>query len=626
MRRETFQKLALLLFGLVLGLVLLEAGLRTAGFVVLYFQERSNRQALEQRSGYVILCLGESTTAVGGDDSYPKQLERVLNENDPGRQVTVVNKGIIGTNTTAIVSRLPEYLDEYHPDMVITMMGINEGRGPEEPGVSIVSEPGNLFSNLRVHKLFRLTWDRVRYNFERARSAKQIAREEEDILALAESALSGDSSFRKRAPALAIPEEAGGHMEIGDRHYQADEFAQAAACYRQALQADQENREILTRLALSLRETRNFREDREALRRLLILDPRDPDVYVELGNSFREQEAWTAAEKFYRKAIDLNPELARPHLEWGNLYRRQGNVQDAIPLYLKAIELEPDNKSISVQLVRLARYYDTLGDYEQAEKLHLQALAVDPDYADGYAQLGRFYDWRGRNRDAEKMCRRAVEIDPEHELAWAELGDIFKSRGQKDQAIKMYQKALEIDPLNNIAFRILSVWYLEEGNYEKLEALCRGILEIDPRNDVALGITAVCRQARGEEDSAKEYFARANELRAGTFNPKVAENHRKAQKMAREKGIPLVCVQYPMRKVDNLKRMFPDPGGIIFVDNEAVFKTALESVSYADLFTDCFAGDFGHCTPRGNRLLAENIAGTILPVIRGERSPAGDAD
>jgi len=38
----------------------------------------------------------------------------------------------------------------------------------------------------------------------------------------------------------------------------------------------------------------------------------------------------------------------------------------------------------------------------------------------------------------------------------------------------------------------------------------------------------------------------------------------------------------------------------------------LKKISYNDYFTDMFAGDFGHCTRKGNRLLAENIANVIL--------------
>jgi hypothetical protein len=61
-----------------------------------------------------------------------------------------------------------------------------------------------------------------------------------------------------------------------------------------------------------------------------------------------------------------------------------------------------------------------------------------------------------------------------------------------------------------------------------------------------------------------------------------------------------------------LKRIFERDKDIVFVDNEGIFKEALKKAGYKEYFRDMFAGDFGHCTQKGNALLAENIADVIL--------------
>ena len=38
----------------------------------------------------------------------------------------------------------------------------------------------------------------------------------------------------------------------------------------------------------------------------------------------------------------------------------------------------------------------------------------------------------------------------------------------------------------------------------------------------------------------------------------------------------------------------------------------MEGREYSKYFSDTFANDFGHCTREGNRLIAENLADTIL--------------
>ncbi len=71
-------------------------------------------------------------------------------------------------------------------------------------------------------------------------------------------------------------------------------------------------------------------------------------------------------------------------------------------------------------------------------------------------------------------------------------------------------------------------------------------------------------------------------------------------------------MQYPRRPLKPLTQIFDSNKGIIFVDNERVFKDAINKGAYEDYFYDRFAGDFGHCTTEGNRLLANNIAEALI--------------
>jgi hypothetical protein len=59
-----------------------------------------------------------------------------------------------------------------------------------------------------------------------------------------------------------------------------------------------------------------------------------------------------------------------------------------------------------------------------------------------------------------------------------------------------------------------------------------------------------------------------------------------------------------LRSIEPLRRIFIGQENIIFVDNETVFKDAPEKESYKEYFRDMFAGDFGHCTVKGNRFFS----------------------
>ena len=70
-------------------------------------------------------------------------------------------------------------------------------------------------------------------------------------------------------------------------------------------------------------------------------------------------------------------------------------------------------------------------------------------------------------------------------------------------------------------------------------------------------------------------------------------------------------MQYPMRDIQPIKEMLEPAGAILFVENKKNFKEAVAKASYDEYFTDRFAGGFGHCTPKGNFLLAQNAARAV---------------
>jgi tetratricopeptide (TPR) repeat protein len=82
----------------------------------------------------------------------------------------------------------------------------------------------------------------------------------------------------------------------------------------------------------------------------------------------------------------------------------------------------------------------------EARQAYMQALEVDPDYADVHLNLGRL-DHEAENLGAaEAGYRRAVECDPEDATAHYNLGVLLEDRGRPDEAILAYRQAIARDP------------------------------------------------------------------------------------------------------------------------------------------------------------------------------------
>lgn len=581
-KMTTRQKISLVIIGLFAGIVLLEIGLRTAGGIFLYCQERANIASLEGKGDYVILCLGESTTF----NMYPRQLERVLNERIDDLKISVIDKGVPGIHTTHILSRLEGYLDAYRPDLVIAMMGVNDRentkvfvRPPEDdrPASEIRTReenPGNSLANLRVYKLAQLLYQQVRHTFTSVDQRSSFIRRH-------------DLSADPKVPSASVQEADGLMVQDSFVKQDCDYFLQLGEGY-----SDNEEPEKAV----------------AAYKGAAALRPEDIELLRGLAERIRALEVYPEAEAIYRQILEVNSRDYLAYVELGMLSNVQGKPDEAQALFAEARKLQP---ALTRELHRIGRNYRDRGNDRMMEKYCLMAVAADPDNDSAYAELGLLYVWLNRRGPAREMLQRAIELNPRNAEAYAQLGIISEREARVDEAKEMYLKALEINPGVWDAVYNLIMIYQREGKLEEAEALYKRMTGIAPGNYRTWGALAAFYSSQGKEDLAREYYEKDNELRFKSLIPATVANYRTLRDILREKGIPLAAMQYPMRSLKELRDIFDDDDGIIFIANEDAFKNAVRRDGYQEYFFDHFAGDFGHCTPRGNRLLAENIADSL---------------
>jgi tetratricopeptide (TPR) repeat protein len=458
MSRVSFKgKIILIIFGIVLFLVLIEISLRLAGFIHLFIQGYRNRLALKEKDTYRILCLGESTT-FGYEDSYPSQLEKILNQENPNIKFKVINKGIPGATSETIVLQLPDNIDKYKPHIVVVMMGINDREITIPYKGAYYLKLRIFIKNLRLYKLARF---------------------------------------------------------------------------------------ILLNLKAKLKEINTFFSKGSFKRKVIIDNDRRYDWdYVKLGWYYQEQGDNKKAEKMFKKAIETNPLNDWPYVELWQYYKLKGRLDEAKQLFDKGLELNPSS------------YWIHIG-------------------------LGCFYYETNNYNLAEEMFKKAIEIDSKRPEGYLWLGEIYLKQKKFKEAEESFKKVLSIQPNNTKACLALSLIYEFLKNNELTEKY---------RNMI--------------ENKEIEYY-----------NPITQQNYCRLKEIVMGRGIKLICVQYPLRSVEALRKIFKDREGIIFVDNEKIFKEAVKRKGYHTYFTDSFAGDFGHCTAEGNYLLAKNIAKVILKEI-----------
>ncbi len=120
------KKIGLIFLGIFL-IALFELSLYFTGKIFLYARGL-NSQLGNKRFTKLICCIGDSHTFGVGTSykySYPKQLEILLNLNNPETAFKVVNLGIPGNSTKQQIERLANFLDKNKVDLAILLTGRN---------------------------------------------------------------------------------------------------------------------------------------------------------------------------------------------------------------------------------------------------------------------------------------------------------------------------------------------------------------------------------------------------------------------------------------------------------------------------------------------------------------------
>jgi tetratricopeptide (TPR) repeat protein len=217
-----------------------------------------------------------------------------------------------------------------------------------------------------------------------------------------------------------------------------------------------------------------------------------------------------------------------------------------------------------------------------------------------------------------KKFKNTVDPNPKNIQAYRSLLRVYLSQGKISAAEKTLRQGIEHDSRNDCLYVEMAEFYWRQGNLLRAEEALQRLLILSPHSDFAHRTIEDFYRKTNRIELAGKYKERREELRLNEYRAATVKNYRKLKEILDALKIRLVCAQYPMRNLEPLKGVFAGENSIVFVDNEKIFKDAVEKVNYQEYFRDKFGGDFGHCTEKGNRLLAENIANTILREVFGK--------
>ena len=402
---KILSRVALIIFGTVLAVAALEVGMRVAGYAVLATQNRDNARRLRQQNQFRVLCLGESTTAgESGVPRYPEILQEILNRQDLGVPVVAINMGRSGAVTRDLVEHLEAEFEEFKPNVVVAMIGINDGGKTHAYGTIIEPGRGHWYGTFRLYKLYRLIRHKLSVTESQVSSDEPIAPGEEILQptpGIEESYISPGPT-----PPQPTPRPTGDFkfLERVHRLIQDGEYLRA----------------------------RHLLEER------LSHDPEFADGYVELARLHDHLNDPNAAQKSLLRGVD---ELSSPSFllqsELAASYAALGETHRAIEIVtaIRRELLQPSNLvDHTHQALVLADLYERSGDLDAAEaSLKEVAEKINPGHLRYYDDLIAFYERHDRVDEAEsyREIRRRIRdeyVNPETRKNYRRLMEAARSR------------------------------------------------------------------------------------------------------------------------------------------------------------------------------------------------------
>jgi len=643
--------------GLAAAVLLLEAVLRLGG-CALAWGARWHSWTMPA-GAYRILCLGESTTR----RQYPKPLEDILNERGQGRRFVVIDGGVGIINTNYVVAHLAENLARYQPDLVVAMIGSNDR------GVAYLKDVTGtdtwLFGHSRAFRLAVLLGRAARarlsggagdgipdlpppgwgdgaspgtarehhlrqgallLDFGRVRAAaallglacREAPQDPEAWLLMTRLELTRRQPEAARR-CLGRAEAAGaGRAELraawGRYHAAQGDWSAARSAFRQALALRPADLRAREGLADVLAHEGKVREAEEEYLSMAREAPQDPERWFTLGRFYRAQGRHGEAAAALRRGLRLDP--GRPQA-WNLLaqsFRLDGHPAAAEKLYRGLLRRWPALFASRTGLY--AAMVDQGKDNMDGSVDFQEYVLREPhDVRDLSLLAAR----RGQWLHAEAWIRQAVAREPWNPAGHANLGMILSAPvlARYGEAQRELRRAFAIDPDGVPARLVLAQLLYRQRRWAEAAAQYREVLARRPTHPAALGGLALVYEQLRRPGLLEEARRRADEAVGAQSAPMTRENYLKMKALLDRRGVGLVAVQYPMRSVEPLRRILAGAAGVTFVDNERSFREAVAREGYFAFFIDNFAGDFGHCNAKGNRLLASNIADAVLARLAG---------
>nr|KAF6437330.1 CTR9-like protein, Paf1/RNA polymerase II complex component [Molossus molossus] len=332
---------------------------------------------------------------------------------------------------------------------------------------------------------------------------------------------------------------------LGQMYIYRGDKENASQCFEKVLKAYPNNYETMKILG-SLYAASEDQEKRDIakghLKKVTEQYPDDVEAWIELAQILEQTDiqgalsAYGTATRILQEKVqaDVPPEILN---NVGALHFRLGNLGEAKKYFLASLdrakaEAEHDEhyyNAISVTTsYNLARLYEAMCEFHEAEKLYKNILREHPNYVDCYLRLGAMARDKGNFYEASDWFKEALQINQDHPDAWSLIGNLHLAKQEWGPGQKKFERILKQPSTQSDTYSMLAlgnVWLQtlhqptrdrekEKRHQDRALAIYKQVLRNDAKNLYAAnGIGAVLAH-KGYFREARDVFAQVREATA----------------------------------------------------------------------------------------------------------------
>jgi TolB-like protein/Tfp pilus assembly protein PilF len=194
-----------------------------------------------------------------------------------------------------------------------------------------------------------------------------------------------------------------------------------------------------------------------------------------------------ADEQRLAKNSTTNPEAYQLYLK-GRFHlnkRTKSDMQKALDYFQQSVAVDPNyalgyagiaENYLAFESYRIAPLSETK---PKAKDAVLKALSLDPELGEAHTALGLVLFQDGDDDGAEREYQRAIELNPNYAMTYHYYRNLLGSQKKYEEALAMQRRALEIEPFSLIINREYGMIYFIMRRYDEAIAQLKKTVELD---------------------------------------------------------------------------------------------------------------------------------------------------